>query len=71
VHPSPRQFEANTWGRPSKRGLRDEYTTEIHYKMQPTQRLALTPSVQMIVNPSNNRGTAVLGVFGICARIDF
>ena len=62
---------AASWGQPSNPSLDNQFTTELYYKMQLTRRLALTPSVQLIVNPSINPDTSVLAVFGIRARIDF
>lgn len=62
---------ALSYGRPSAQGLRDQYTTELYYRTQLTRRLALTPSAQLIVNPSANTDRDVLAVFGFRARLDF
>lgn len=62
---------AASWGQPSNRSFDDQFTAELYYKMQLTRRLALTPSVQLMVNPSSNPDTSTLAVFGIRARIDF
>jgi len=62
---------AVSYGRPSGNGLRDQYTTELYYRTQLTRRLAITPSVQLIANPSANPDQDLLAVFGIRARLDF
>jgi len=62
---------AVSYGRPSGSGLRDQYTTELYYRMQLTRRLAVTPSVQLIANPSANPDQDLLALFGIRARLDF
>ncbi len=58
------------WGRPSNRLLDDQWTVEFYYRMQFTRRVAVTPDVQWIVNPSANPGTSSFAVFGLRARID-
>ena len=60
-----------SYGKPSAKGLDDQFTAELYYKMQFTKRLALTPAAQLIVNPSANPDEDVLAVFGIRARLDF
>jgi porin len=62
---------AVSYGKPSAAGLRDQYTAELYYRSQVTRRLALSPSVQLIVNPSANPQHDVLGVFGFRVRVDF
>lgn len=62
---------AASYGKPSASGLRDQYTGELYYRMQLTRRLALTPSVQLIANPSANPNRDLLALFGIRARLDF
>jgi porin len=59
------------WGRPSDRTLNDEYVAELFYRLQLTQRLAITPDVQVIVDPPLNPDEDVIGVFGIRGRLSF
>jgi porin len=41
------------WTRPTG-GLRDQYTIEAYYRFTLTERLALTPDVQWVINPALN-----------------
>jgi len=59
------------WGRPSDRTLDDEYVAELFYLLQLTQRLAITPDVQIIVDPPLNPDEDVIGVFGMRGRLSF
>jgi len=60
-----------SWGRPAAEGLNDQYTTEFFYRIQLLRSLALTPDVQLIINPPSNPGRNVIAVFGIRARLAF
>ncbi len=42
------------WGRPPYSDLCDQYTAELFYKLQLFQNLAITPYVQLIINPALN-----------------
>ena len=57
-----------SWGSPADGSLRDQFTSEAFYRFQLTQFLAVTPDVQLIVNPALNPTTDVLGFFGIRLR---
>jgi porin len=58
------------WGRPS--GTKDsQYIGELFYRLQLSQNLQLTPSIQLVVNPANNPDENVIGVFGLRARLTF
>jgi porin len=63
------------WGRPNGNtfgaDLDDQYTAEIYYRWRLTQRLEVTPSVQVLANPALNPDEDVIGVFGIRARVVF
>lgn len=59
------------WGRPSAAKTRDQWNTEIFYKMQLTRRLAITPNVQFIRNPARNPQHDFLALAGLRARLDF
>lgn len=43
---------AFNWGDPSDDNLRDQTTGEMFYRIQLAQNLAITPSVQLFINPS-------------------
>jgi porin len=60
-----------SWGRPSEDGLRDQYTGELFYRFQLTQNIAITPDVQLIINPALNPTEDVIGVFGLRGRLTF
>ena len=57
------------WGRPPQSGLDDQYTAEIFYRLQLTQNLALTPDVQLIIDPALNPQESSIWVFGLRARL--
>jgi porin len=60
-----------SWGRPSTRPSRDQYTAEIFYRFQLAQNLVITPDIQLIVNPANNLDEDLIWVFGIRGRLTF
>ena len=57
------------WGRPSGDGLRDQYTTELFYRLQVLPSLSLTPDIQVVVDPALEPGRDVVAVFGLRARV--
>lgn len=57
-----------SWTRPSDSALRDEYSTEVYYRVQLTEGFELSASAQLIVDPSGSDKDAA-GVFGIRARL--
>jgi len=40
------------WGDPSNSALRDQYWNELFYRFQFSQNLALTPSVELLIDPA-------------------
>ena len=60
-----------SWGSPADGSLRDQFTSEVFYRFQLTQFLAVTPDIQVIVDPALNPTTDVLGVFGVRLRAAF
>lgn len=64
-----------SWGRPSEKtfgaGLRDQYTVELYYRVQVLEHLAITPDVQILVNPALNPGEDVIGILGVRGRLAF
>lgn len=61
------------WGRPNEDsfgpGLDDQWTGEVFYRLNLGKQLALTPSVQLIINPALDPGRDAVGVFGLRARL--
>ena len=48
-----------------------QWTSELFYRLQLAENVAITPSVQVIVNPALNADEEVLGLFGVRARVTF
>ena len=61
---------AVNWSRPST-SSDDQYVAELFYRLQLAQNLAITPSVQLVVDPALNPDEDVVGVFGLRARVTF
>jgi porin len=59
------------WGKPSANDLDDQYTGEVFYRLQVAQNLAITPDIQLIINPALNPDENALVVFGLRARMTF
>ena len=60
-----------TWARPAGDELRDQYTLDLFYRWVLGPHAALTPDVQLIVDPSDNPTEDVLGLLGLRLRINF
>ena len=56
------------WGKPNGGG-RDQYTSELFWRYQLTQEVALTPSLQYIRNPALNPTEDNLWAFGLRVRV--
>ena len=59
-----------SWGSPSAAETRDQWTTELFYRIQ-LGNLAITPNVQFITNPALNPSEETMFVGGLRARIVF
>lgn len=59
------------WGRPANDRLQEQYTSELFYRFQLVERLAITPSVQYVRHPAANPTAEDAWVFGLRARITF
>jgi porin len=59
-----------SWGSPSGDGLRDQWTSELFYRIQ-WRNIAITPSIQLIGNPTSNPDEDAMVVGGLRARIVF
>lgn len=60
-----------SFGKPADGTLRDQFTSEVFYRFQLTQYLAITPDVQLIADPALNPDEDVLALFGIRLRAAF
>ncbi|MFN3130492.1 carbohydrate porin [Roseibium sp.] len=58
-----------SWGDPFNTALDPQYVLEAFYRMQLTPQIALTPDVQVIVDPATDPASDVLGVFSLRGRI--
>ena len=56
------------WGKPNGGG-RDQYTTELFWRYQLTKELAVTPSLQYIIDPALNPSRDNLFAFGLRVRV--
>jgi porin len=60
------------WGKPNQTsfaGANDQYTTELFWRYQLTRELAITPSVQLLIDPALNPIEDQIWVFGLRARL--
>jgi porin len=61
------------WSRPSETGvgpgLRDQYTVEAFYRWQLSQNFAITPDVQLLVDPALSPTEDSIWVFGVRGRL--
>lgn len=60
-----------SWGKPANSSRSDQFTSEIFYRFQLTEFLAITPDMQFIVDPANNANVDELVFFGIRLRAAF
>jgi carbohydrate-selective porin OprB len=59
------------WAKPSKDALRDQYTLELFYRFSVTPNFAITPDIQLVVDPALNPYKDQLWVAGVRARLAF
>jgi len=61
------------WGQPNENtfgpGLRDQYTAEVFYRWQLAPQLAITPDVQLIIDPALDPSENTIWIFGLRARL--
>ena len=62
---------AANWGVPSNKSLDDQWTGELFYRTQLTKNLAITPSLQLLIDPALNPEEDIVAVGGLRARITF
>ena len=65
-------FAAN-WGKPNEdtwgSDLKDQYGFELFYRIQLGEQLAITPDLQLMLDPPNNPDHDSIWVYGIRARL--
>ena len=59
------------WGKPADDTLQEQWSTELFYRFQLVERLAITPSLQYIVNPASNPEETEVWLFGLRGRLTF
>jgi len=61
------------WGQPNETtwgpGLRDQYTLELFWRWQLGEQLAVTPDLQLMINPALNPDQSSIWLFGLRARL--
>ncbi|MDV7146000.1 carbohydrate porin [Tropicimonas sp. TH_r6] len=62
---------AVNWGQPSDDTLEAQTTSEIFYRLQLAENLAITPSIQFIDNPALNPEEDNITIFGLRTRFSF
>ncbi len=62
---------AASWGKSADPNQRDQYAFEAFYRIQLTRVIQVTPSAQLIVDPSLAPNEDTIGLFGIRVRIQF
>lgn len=60
---------AFNWGDPAAAGLDDQITSELFYKLQLAQNLAITPSVQYLIDPAQNPDEDSITIVGLRFRL--
>jgi porin len=74
-----RQFQARSdwagiavnWGDPPDDSLREQTTIEAFWRFQFAQNLAITPSLQLLIDPALNLEDDEIWVFGLRLRLTF
>ncbi len=60
-----------SWEDPSGRNLPEQKSIEAFYKFQLAQNVALTPSIQVLMDPASNPDENTLALFGFRGRLTF
>jgi len=60
-----------SWNQPNIPEAKDQYTSELFYRLNVTAHLELTPSIQFILNPTLNPDATSLFYFGARGRVTF
>lgn len=59
------------WTHPSSGALRSQYTAETFYRLQLVQNLAITPDIQLVIDPALDPRVNTIWVFSLRGRIVF
>jgi porin len=59
------------WARPSNRTLREQQTHEMFYRFHLTDNFALSPDVQLVLNPAVNPAEESIWLLGFRTRVTF
>ena len=64
---------AGNWGEVNESsfgsGMRDQYTFELFYRWQLGEQLAITPDLQLLLDPAMNPEHDSIWVYGVRARL--
>jgi porin len=64
---------ALNWGQPNETtwgpDLPDQYTMELFWRWQLGHQLAITPDLQLVIDPANNPDASQIWIFGLRARL--
>ena len=60
---------AINWGSPADNSLRTQYTSELFYRLQLAENVAITPSLQFIADPALDEDIDELWIGGVRARL--
>ncbi len=60
-----------SWAETNIPGSKDQMTVEVYYRVQITERLAITPDFQWILNPTLNPNVNSLTYIGVRGRVTF
>jgi len=69
--PNDRIGLAVAWGQPHSSRQTEQWTAELFYRYSVISTFRITPSAQIIVDPSKNSYDRVIGVFGLRGRMTF
>lgn len=69
--PNDRIGFALAWGQPHSSNHTEQWTAELFYRYSVIPTFRITPSAQIILNPSKNSRDQAIGVFGLRGRITF
>ena len=59
------------WGKPSNALLQDQYTAEVFYRFPLFEKLVITPSAQLVINPAASPDEEAVLVLGARMRLTF
>jgi len=60
-----------TWSRPTNGALDDQGVIDAYYRVQVTPQVALSPTVQMVIDPVRNQDEDVVWIMGLRTRFNF